>query len=440
MGVISWRLFLVTVLCGGLLAVPARAGSVARIHIDGPIGPATADYVRRGIHEATAQQAQCLIIELDTPGGLLESMKTIVEELLASPVPTVVYVAPAGGTAASAGCFITLAADVAAMAPATTIGAAHPVQIGPGGAAESAPDDTMKQKLENYAVSYIETIATKRQRNIEWAKSSVKSSASITADEALKLKVIEILATDTDDLLHQLDGREVNGRKLQTAGAKVVEIPMSASEQFFQKLWQPEVMFVLMLVAIYGIVGEVSHPGAILPGVMGAFALILVIYLSAILPVNSAGIALVLLALVLFAIDVFAPTHGVLTFGGIMAFFVGSLLLFDRGNPALRLPLSYIVPATLVTAAFFFLIVAKGLRAQRLPRKVGQESLLGQKVPAVTRIDPLGGKVFLEGCYWTAVSDAPVVQGQTVQVTALHGLTVHVTPVSPAPTNDSPST
>ena len=425
------RHFLIlTALWGMLLTVVARAQTVSSIKIDGAIGPATADYVTRAIREAARRQDQCLIIELDTPGGLLDSTKTIVEQFLASPVPVVVYVTPSGATAASAGCFITLASDVAAMAPATTIGAAHPVQIGSSGTVEPPEDDTMKKKLENYAVSYIETIATKRKRNIEWAKSSVKESAAITADKALELKVIEIIAKDTGDLLQQLNDREVHGRKLKTAGAKIVEIPMSTSELVFQKLWRPEVMFLLMLVAIYGIVGEISHPGTVLPGVLGAFALVLVLYMGAILPVSSAGVALILLALILFVIDVFAPTHGVLTFGGIVAFFVGSLMLFDRSDPTMRLPLTYIVPATLITAAFFLFIVTKGLRAQQLPVKVGRETLMGRQTQAITPIDSQGGKVFLEGCYWKAISDSPVDKGQMVEIIALHGLTMQVTPVA----------
>src|SRR6266478_6075127 len=252
------------------------AEKVSLINIDGAIGPATASYISRSIDEARRQNAQCLVIQLNTPGGLLDSTQKIVQSFLGSPVPIVVYVAPTGATATSAGCFITIAASVAAMAPATTIGAAHPVSIGgfPSGGEEKT-DETMKQKLENFSVSYIETIAGKRQRNVEWAKSAVKESASITAEKALQLKVIDLIAPSLQELLKQLNGRVVDGKTLKTAGADVSEIKMSPSEQVFQKLWRPEVMFILMLIAIYGIIGELSSPGAILPGVVGAIALIL---------------------------------------------------------------------------------------------------------------------------------------------------------------------
>ena len=393
------------------VASTVEAEKVARVKVNGAIGPATASYIARGIHEAHAEGAQCLIIQLDTPGGLLESTKTIVQELLAAPLPTLVYVAPSGATATSAGCFITLAADIAAMAPATTIGAAHPVEIGAGGTSESKIDDTMKVKLENYAISYIETIATKRKRNIEWARSSVKESASITSDKALELKVVEIIAKDTSDLLAQLNGREVNGRKMNTADATVVEV-----------------MFILMLIAVYGIIGEMTTPGAILPGVVGAIALILALYMAAVLPVNVTGLVFIGLALMLFVFDIYAPTHGVLTFGGIVSFLIGSLMLFNRSDPLFRLSLSYIIPATLVTAAFFILVVGKGLRAQRLPVKAGAETMIGKTVTALTPIDMHGGRIFIEGEYWNAVSDPPAEQGQSVVVTAMKGLTLDVKP------------
>jgi membrane-bound serine protease (ClpP class) len=408
----------------------ASGEKVCLIKINGAIGPATASYISRSIGEAQSQNAQCLIIQLNTPGGLLDSTQVIVQQLLASPVPVVVYVAPIGATATSAGCFITLAASLAAMAPATTIGAAHPVTIGggiPSGDGQK-PDDTMKEKLENFAVSYIEAIAAKRNRNVEWAKSAVRESASIPVDKALELKVIEIIAKDLADLQQQLDGRVVEGKKLKTAGAEVIEIATSASEQIFQLLWRPEVMFVLMLVAIYGIIGELSTPGAILPGVVGAIALVLVLYMAAILPINVTGLILIGLAFALFAFDVFAPSHGVLTVGGIMAFLIGSLMLFDRDDPLFRLSLAYIIPATIMTALFFAFVVGKGIRAQYLPIKAGKETMLGKTVAAFTPIDAAGGKVFVEGEYWNAVSDTPVEQGKPVEISAVLGLTLKVRP------------
>jgi membrane-bound serine protease (ClpP class) len=412
------------------IAASALGERICFIKIDGPIGPATAAYVARSVGEAQSSNAQCLIIQLNTPGGLLDSTQVIVRNLLASSVPVVVYVAPIGATATSAGCFITLAANVAAMAPATTIGAAHPVTIGGGLASGGSekPDDTMKQKLENFSVSYIEAIATKRQRNIEWAKSAVRESASIPADKALEMGVIEIIAKDMTDLQQQLNGRMIEGKELKTAHAEIVEIAMSTSERIFQAVWRPEVMFILMLVAIYGIIGELSSPGAILPGVVGVIALLLVLYMAAILPINVTGLILIALALALLVFDLFAPTHGVLTVGGIVAFLIGSLMLFDRGDPLFRLSLAYIIPATIITALFFAFVLAKGLRAQLLPSKTGRETLLGKTVEAFTPIDSFGGKVFLEGEYWNAVSDTPVKEGDPVEVAAVLGLTLKVRP------------
>ena len=408
-------------------AVAAHAAQVGLIKIDGAIGPATASYIARAIEIAGDRKDACLVLQLDTPGGLLDSTKEIVQSFYASKVPVVVYVAPQGANAGSGGCFITLAADVAAMAPNSSIGAAHPVSINPAGGSDQ-PDEVMKHKLENFATSYIEAIAVKRGRNVEWAKSSVKDSASITAEKALELNVIEIIAKDMPDLLKQLDGREVNERRLKTADAKVIEIPMAAREKVFQVLWRPEVMFILMLMAIYGIIGELSNPGAILPGVVGGIALILVLYMSAILPVNIAGLALIGLAILLFIADMFAPTHGVLTVGGIVSFFLGALMLFNRGDPAFRLSLSYIIPGVLVTATFFVFIVGAGLRAQLLPVRAGKEVMLGKTVNALSRIDAQGGAVFIEGERWNAVSEVAVEKDQPVEVIGINGLTLKVKP------------
>src|SRR5213595_1936631 len=403
------------------------AEKVSLINIDGAIGPATASYISRSIEEARTQNAQCLVIQLNTPGGLLDSTQTIVQNFLGSTVPVVVYVAPTGATATSAGCFITVAASVAAMAPATTIGAAHPVTLGgaPGGGEEKL-DNTMKQKLENFSVSYIEAIAARRQRNVEWAKSAVKESASISAEKALQLKVVDLIAVDLPELLKQLNGRVVDGKTLKTTNAELSEIKMSASEHVFQKLWRPEVMFVLMLIAIYGIIGELTTPGAILPGVVGAIALVLALYLAAILPVNVTGLALIALALMLFIFDVYAPTHGVLTVGGVISFLIGSLMLFNRADPLFRLSLSYIIPATLVTAAFFIFIIGKGLRAQLLPIKVGKETLIGKTVTALTPIDSRSGRIFVEGEYWNAITDTPIEKDEQAEIAAVQGLTVKV--------------
>ncbi len=408
-------------------ATVAAAPRVSLIKIDGAIGPATASYIARSIHEAHQQDAQCLIIQLNTPGGLLDSTQKIVQSFLGSPVPVVVYVSPTGATAASAGCFITLAANVAAMAPATTIGAAHPVSIGGLGGGEEKTDDTMKQKLENFSVSYIEAIAGKRQRNVEWAKSAVKESASISADKALQLKVIDLIAVDLPDLLKQLNGRLVDGKTLNTSGAEIAEIGMSPSERVFQSLWRPEVMFILMLIAIYGIIAEVTTPGAILPGVAGAIALVLFLYMAAILPVNVTGLVLIALALFLFVFDVYAPTHGVLTIGGIIAFLVGSLMLFNQADPLFRLSLGYIIPATVVTAAFFLFVIGNGLRAQRLSVKTGWEAMIGQTVTALTPIDSHGGRIFVEGENWNATSQTRIEEGETAQIIGVRGLTAIVT-------------
>jgi membrane-bound serine protease (ClpP class) len=417
-----------TILAAAILlwSAAARGEKVCLINVDGVIGPATAGYVSRAIDEAASRGAQCLIIQLDTPGGLLDSTKIIVQKFLASPVPVVVYVSPAGAWAGSAGCFITISADVAAMAPTTNIGAAHPVSVGEGGAEKT--DETMKKKWENFATSWIKGIAEKRKRNVEWAKSSVMESSAITADEALELKVIDLIAKDQADLLKQLNGREVNGKALKTAGAQVVEIPMSVGERVFQMIWRPEVMYILMLVAVYGVIGELSNPGAILPGVVGAIALILVLYMAAILPINVAGLAMIGLAIALFVIDAFASTHGVLTAGGIISFFLGSLMLFDSAGPFFQLSLGLIIPATVLTGAFFVLVVGAGLRAQFWPVKAGKEALRGKTVKALTPIDARGGRVFVEGAYWNAVSDVPIDQNQDAEIVTMRGLTLHVKP------------
>jgi len=409
-------------------AAALQGAQVGLIKIDGPIGPATANYISRALDDADDQNDECLVIELDTPGGLLQSTKEIVETFYSAKIPTVVYVSPSGATAGSAGVFITLAADVAAMAPNTSIGAAHPVEMGIGSSDESSTNDIMRQKLENYASTFVETIAEKRHRNVAWAKSAVLESKATTAENALKLKVIDLIATNVPDLLQKLNGRAVNGKALKTAGASVVEIPMILTEHFFQLFWQPEVMMLLMLVAVYGIIAEISHPGSIFPGVAAALALILLLYMSATLPLNVAGLALIVLAIALFIVDIYAPTHGVLTGGGIVAFFLGVMMLFNHAPTGYHLPMTWAISATLVTAAFFVFFAGKGIRAQFLPKRAGSETMIGKTVSAKSRIDAAGGSVFIEGELWNAVSDTPIEPGQPVVVGGIEGLTLRVKP------------
>jgi membrane-bound serine protease (ClpP class) len=421
--VIGW--FLAALFCGATI----QGAQVGLIQIDGAIGPATANYISRALDIAAAQNDECLVIQLDTPGGLLQSTKEIVETFYSAKIPTVVYVSPSGASAASAGVFITLAADVAAMAPHTSIGAAHPVTMGPGGGGdESSTNDVMRQKMENYASAFVETIADKRQRNVDWARSAVIESKATTAEKALQLKVIDLIATNLPDLLQQINGRTVNGKILKTAGATVAPIPMILSERIFQLVWQPDVMMLLLLVAIYGIISELSHPGMIFPGVAGALALILLLYMSATLPLNLAGLALILAAVALFIIDIFAPTHGVLTGGGIIAFFLGALMLFNHAPSGYHLPMAWIISTTLVTAAFFIFFVGKGIRAQFLPRRTGPETMIGRTAPAQSRIDSEGGKVFIEGEIWNATSEIAVAAGQIVEIIGITGLTLQVKP------------
>ena len=412
---------------GLLLGATVHAEQIGLIKINGAIGPATASYISRALNTAAARNDECLIIQLDTPGGLLESTKQIVQSFYAAKIPVVVYVAPSGACAGSAGVFITLAADIAVMAPHSSLGAAHPVEIGASGSVEKM-DEVMKQKMENYASSFIETIADKRHRNVQWAKSAVVESKATTAEKALDGNVIDLIADDLADLLKQIDGHKINGKALKTIGATVTEIPMQLWERFAQVFLRPEVMFILMLMVIYGFIGELSSPGAILPGVVGAIALVLVLYMSAILPVNVAGLALIGLAVLLFIVDIFAPTHGVLTAGGIVSFFIGAMMLFSHGGNEFHLSLKWIIPATALTAAFFVFVVGKGIRAQFKPASTGIESMLGKTTNAISRIDSAGGKVFIEGETWNAASLTPIETGQTAEVTGVEGLTLQVKP------------
>lgn len=400
---------------------------VAFITVDGAINPTTTNYIKRGISEARDMQAECLVVELDTPGGLLKSTRNIVQAMLDSnDLPVVVYVAPEGATATSAGTFITMAAHVAAMAPATSIGAASPVQSSPGGGTVQ-PDTVMQKKLFNYAESYIETIANRRDRNAEWAISAVRDGESVTADQALDLNVIDLIAGDRADLLKKLDGREVAGTQLATAGASIREIPNNLAENLLGFIIRPEVMLILTMIAIYGIIGEVTNPGAIVPGVAGVIALILLLFASAAMPINIAGFALIGLAIVLFVAEAFTPTFGLLIGGGAIAFFLGALMLFQDLPESMNLSWAWLLPATVLTTMFFVWIAGAGIKIQFTGSRTGKETMIGKQAEVVDKIDKSGGRVFISGEYWNAISEGDIIpEGEWCEIVDIQGLTMKV--------------
>lgn len=400
--------------------------SVSIIRVEGIIGPTATQYIQRGLSQSIEDGDEALIIELDTPGGLLDSTQDIVQAMLGSEHPIVVYVSPQGANAGSAGTFITLAAHVAAMAPGTNIGAASPVSMGGG-----EMDTVAQTKIFNYSESYIESIAEQRDRNTEWAKSAVRDGASITSTEALEINVVDLIAEDMDDLLSQIDGMEVEGNILNTRDAEQKRIPRNLAEIFFSFLLRPEVMLILTLVAIYGIIGEVTNPGAIVPGVAGVIALILLLYGVAAMPINLAGFLLIGLAIILFVAEAFTPAFGLLITGGAVAFFLGALMLFQDLPEEIQISMYWLIPATLLTAAFFGWIVTYGIKSLFNPAHTGIESTIGRTAEVTDPILPgQQGRVFFDGEYWTAESDDTLNEGDTCEIVKYNGLKVTVKAVS----------
>lgn len=400
--------------------------SVSIISVEGTIGPTVTQYIQRGLKRSENNNDQVLIIELDTPGGLLTSTQDIVQDLLGSSHPTVVYVSPEGANAGSAGTFITLAAHIAAMAPATNIGAASPISMGGG-----EMDTVAQKKIFNYSESYIESIAERRGRNAEWAKTAVTDGASITSDQALELNVIDLMADDINDLLEKIDGMEVEGRILNTRNADQNRIPQNMAEIFFGFLLRPEVMLILTMVAIYGIIGEVTNPGGIVPGVAGVIALILLLYGVAAMPINLAGFLLIGLAVILFIIEAFTPAFGILISGGAVAFFLGALMLFQDLPEDMQISLYWLVPATLLTVAFFVWIVIYGIKAQFGESRSGLESTIGKTAEVTDTILPgQKGRVFFDGEYWTAESSEILNEGEFCEIVEYKGLKVVVKPLT----------
>jgi membrane-bound serine protease (ClpP class) len=395
------------------------------ITVAATISPPIATYILQRIEEASKESADGLIILLDTPGGLDLAMRDIAKGILNAPLPVIVYVSPAGARAASAGVIVTIAAHVAAMAPGTNIGAAHPVGIGIGG----GMDKTMKEKVENDAVAYVVGIAKKRGKNEEWAEKAVRKSVSITAEEALRLRVIDFVAADLNQLLEQVDGREVSlekGKKvLKTKGAVTREKKMGIRQGVLAALSDPNIAYILFLIGLAGLYFEFAHPGVILPGIVGGISLILAFFAMQTLPVNYAGVLLILFAIVLFIAEVKVISHGILTIGGIVSLVMGSLLLFDSPDPALQVSLKVMIPALAVISMFFAGVIALVMKAQMRKRLTGREGMMGTEGEAVTDIHERG-KVFVHGEYWNAWSDRFVEKGKKIRVVGVEALKVKV--------------
>jgi len=399
--------------------------TVSVMRVTGTIGPTTTNYLQRVKRKAESRGDEVLVMEMDTPGGLLNSTQEIVQIMLGSELPIVVFVSPEGASAGSAGAFITLAAHVAAMAPATTIGAASPVVMGGG-----EIDTVSQRKLFEFSESYIESIAEQRGRNVEWAKSAVRDGAAATSREALELGVIDLIAESLEELLVAIDGMELDGRTIRTEGAEIHRVERNLAETFFSFILRPEVMLILTMIAIYGIIGEVTNPGGIVPGVSGVIALILLLYGVAAMPINIAGFLLIGLAVALFVIEAFTPTFGILLAGGAVSFFLGALMLFQDLPEEMQLSLYWLVPATLLTVLFFAWIIAYGIKAQFSAPQSGLESLIGKQAAAIDRVDSTGGRVQISGEYWNAVSDEPVEPGQMCEIIEFQGLKVIVKPIT----------
>ncbi len=394
------------------------------ITVEGVINPVSAEYITKSIRKAVKNNAEALIIELDTPGGLDTSMRNIVKEIIASEVPVIVYVAPSGARAASAGAFITLAAHIAAMAPGTNIGAAHPVALGEG------MDKTMAEKVTNDAAAYIKSIAEKRGRNVRWAEDAVRKSISATETEALKNHVIDLIARDVNSILNEIDGRKVQTvlgeRIMRTRDVSVNREEMSLRLKILRLISDPNVAYILMLLGFYGLFFELTNPGAIFPGVIGGICLILAFYAFQTLPVNYAGLLLIILAIILFILEVKVVSHGVLTIGGIISMVIGSLMLFESPGPFIKLSIYLILPAAVATALFFTLTISLALKAYRRKPVTGTEGLLGEEGIARTDITSDGGTALVHGEIWQAFSDERIEKGEKIIVDEVKGLSIKV--------------
>jgi membrane-bound serine protease (ClpP class) len=402
----------------------ASSRHVNLVTIDGPIGPITARIIDQAIDASVEDSAEALVIELNTPGGLDESMRIITRKILNSGVPVVVYVAPSGSRAASAGVFITLSAHIAAMAPGTNMGSAHPVAIG------GQMDSTMGEKVVNDAAAYIRSIANRRGRNEEWAEKSVRESISATEYEALKVKVIDLVVDNVRALLDSCDGRTVSlpsgDKVLDTKEIDVRRAEIGVRDRILQVITNPTIAYILLTLGIWGLFFELSNPGAIFPGIVGGICLILAFFALQSLPINYAGLLLMILALILFILEVKIVSHGALTIGGIISMVLGSLLLFESPLPYMRVSLVVIITVVAGTALFFLVAIGLALRARKRKVTTGGRGLVGEVGVARSALKP-EGDVFIHGETWKAEADQPIKKGEKVLVTGVEHLTLKVT-------------
>ena len=410
-----------------MMGTPAHSQEKAPIYtveVDVIINPATAKFIIQSIDQATENGAQCLIIQLDTPGGLMESMRIIVKKILNSSIPVVVYVSPGGARAASAGVFITMAAHIAVMAPSTHIGAAHPVSLG-----EGKESKTMSEKIVNDTVSYIKTTAKTRGRNADWAEKAVRKSVSITEEEAVKLNVVDFISPDIQDLLSKIDGKVIKfdgvTRTLLTKGIQPRPLKMSWRYRLLDIISNPSIAYILLMLGIYGIFFELSNPGAILPGVVGGIFLILAFYALQMLPISFAGLALILFAIILFISEIKVVSHGLLSVGGVISLFLGSMMLIENPTDYMRISLSVIIPAVLVSAGFFIFAVTMAIRARLAKPTTGMEGLVGERGTETTDVSP-EGKVFIHGEFWDVISDQKIAKDEKVEVIGVVNLKLKV--------------
>ena len=396
--------------------------------IDGTINPASADFIHGGIKKAVKEKAECVIIHLNTPGGLLKSTRVIVSDILESPIPVVVYVSPGGAHAGSAGVFITLAAHIAAMAPGTNIGAAHPVTM------QQQMDSTMNEKATNDAAAFIRTIAEKRNRNIEWAERAVRKSFSYSETEALEDSVIDLIVKNEKELLEKINGKQimvVDGTKTLNTGSATVKVhEMNLWEKILDIISDPNIAYILFLLGLYGLLFELYNPGVILPGIVGVIALVLALYSMHALPINYAGVALIVFAIILFLLEIKIVSHGLLTIGGIISLLFGSMMLIkDSSMDMVRISRTVIISATAISALFFVFVLGLGIKAQRRKGVTGIEGLIGVKGEAFTALEPTG-TVMIKGEIWNAESLAgKIAKGERIIVKQMKHLKLYVEPI-----------